>query len=400
MEFRGANVSNSVVFERLMKVVGDFLSIDPLAISAWPPLQRSEEVALLERWETRSDIRGKIGEWMPGTSLANFGRAAQGHGALDADGAADEKNIRGVQQAAKDQRGVQVLSYEEDSARLFTALTSAESVSRLNSLLSYYGLPDLDIVAVRITCGQGYADVATPGDNTSAPGGPAATGSCVPCSRESYKENADDSDCVACPEGVRTSIEGSISAAACKVANTTNATADSSAAAIVTAQATAAMVSTAVAAAVGSAVAGAVAGAVGGGVAGGAGGGAAGGAGGGGGGGAVQLIDQVQFMTVVGSVGGESASAANKAFSSGFEWSNFELLPFFQGGGPRAERRAANESDPALDVYACDAWKEASVIGQFLMQVATNLAILLVVFFIRMGIRALLMAWYVASLML
>ena len=217
MEFRGANVSNSVVFERLMKVVGDFLSIDPLAISAWPPLQRSEEVALLERWETRRDIRGKIGEWMPETSLANFGRAAQGHGALDADGAADEKNIRGVQQAAKDQRGVQVLSYEEDSARLFTALTSAESVSRLNSLLSYYGLPDLDIVAVRITCGQGYADVATPGDNTSAPGGPAATGSCVPCSRESYKENADDSDCVACPEGVRTSIEGSISAAACKV---------------------------------------------------------------------------------------------------------------------------------------------------------------------------------------
>ena len=133
MEFRGANVSNSVVFERLMKVVGDFLSINPLAISPWPPLQRSEEVALLERWETRRDIRGKIG-------------------------------------AAKDQRGVQVLSYEEDSARLFTALTSAESVSRLNSLLSYYGLPDLDIVAVRITCGQGYADVATPGDNTSAPG--------------------------------------------------------------------------------------------------------------------------------------------------------------------------------------------------------------------------------------
>ena len=44
-----------------------------------------------------------------------------------------------------------------------------------------------------------------------------ATGSCMPCDRGSYKEAADDSDCVACPEGVRTSVEGSISAAACKV---------------------------------------------------------------------------------------------------------------------------------------------------------------------------------------
>ena len=217
MVIRGAKISDSVVFEGLLEVVGEFLFIHPLAISSRPPARRSEGVPVLERYETRRDIRGRTGEFLPGSSSAKFVSGVQGHGALDAHGAADDRNVGGVQQTAKDQREVQVISYEEDSARLFIALTSAESVSRLNSLLSYYGLPNLEIVAVRITCGQGYADVASSGDNTSASGGPTATGSCVPCGRESYKEAADDSDCVACPEGVRTSVEGSISAAACKV---------------------------------------------------------------------------------------------------------------------------------------------------------------------------------------
>lgn len=64
-------------------------------------------------------------------------------------------------------------------------------------------------------------------------------------------------------------------------------------------------VTAAVASAVAGTVGGSVAGAVGGGVASGAGGGAAGGASAGaGGGGVLTLVDQVQFMTIVGSVGG------------------------------------------------------------------------------------------------
>ena len=190
MVIRGANISDSVAFEGLLEVVGEFLFIHPLAISSSPPVRRSEGLAVLKRLEMRRDIRGRTGELMPGSSLAKFGIGAQRHGALDADGAADDRNVRSVLEAAKDQREVQVISYEEDSARLFDALTDAESVSRLNSLLSYYGLPDLEIVAVRITCGQGYAHVATSGDNISAVGGPAADVSCVPCGRESYKEAA------------------------------------------------------------------------------------------------------------------------------------------------------------------------------------------------------------------
>ena len=86
--------------------------------------------------------------------------------------------------------------------------------------------------------------------------------------------------------------------------------------------------------AVGAAVAGAVGGAIGGGVGGGA------SAGGGGGGGCLPLITQVQFLNVLGRVGGTNGSEGMASFTEGFGWANYEISLFgLFGFQPSARRR-------------------------------------------------------------
>jgi len=141
-------------------------------------------------------------------------------------------------------------------------------------------------------------------------------------------------------------------------------------------------VATAVASAVAGTVAGSVAGAVGGGVAGGAGGGAGGaggaGGGGGGGGGVVALIDQVQFMTIVGTVGGSSASPGNAAFSKGFGWANFDLVSIPGGSDSYSTRRASPQgcADPE------------NRIGKFMSRVVICVGVVAWIFYVRTLVRA------------
>lgn len=155
---------------------------------------------------------------------------------------------------------------------------------------SYSGARSVN--ASNCTCNMGYAGFD----------------SCIPCGAGKY--SAKNGSCTQCPPGT---YSGEAAANCSLCPNETRVSDNRSAcvasegdAAVLQAQALSATLSAVVGAVVGAAVGGAVAG------------GAGGGGGGGGGGGAAQLVEQTQFMTIVGSVGGASASAGNKAFSDGY----------------------------------------------------------------------------------
>ncbi len=217
--------------------------------------------------------------------------------------------------------------------------------------------------ASNCTCNRGYA--GSPGARqpcTACGRGEfqAANGSCTRCAVGTYSGAAAAVNCSVCPNQTRSSDNRS----AC--------VAIGSAAAVAQAQAVAAALSAVVGAVVAAAVAGAV----------------AGGGGGGGGGGAAQLVEQAQFMSIVGSVGGASASAGNSAFSDGFQWANFDLLP--SDGQGRQRRQGSAAADP----YACGATGEGSVVAALLQRFATMCAILMVVFLVRASCCRLHMWWY------
>lgn len=92
-------------------------------------------------------------------------------------------------------------------------------------------------------------------------------------------------------------------------------------------------------------------------------------------------------MTIVGTVGGASAAPANQAFSEGFAWGNFDLLPSGDGG---TNRRA---EDGISDPYSCNTSTPGSVIVAFLRRLSICCGLIFLIFLTRAFLRRLLMFW-------
>lgn len=104
---------------------------------------------------------------------------------------------------------------------------------------------------------------------------------------------------------------------------------------------------------------------------------------------------KVQFMSIVGTVGGSQADPANKAFSEGFGLFNFDLLPASggEGGGRRRAEAGGAADDKESDPYACDPSARDSVIIAFLERCAICFAIVVSISIVRILLRRLQMWW-------
>jgi hypothetical protein len=106
------------------------------------------------------------------------------------------------------------------------------------------------------------------------------------------------------------------------------------------------------------------------------------------------VYGQVQFLSIVGTVGGSQASPANKAFSEGFGMFNFDLMPTLSGGGGKRRSQADAAGDKQeTDPYACDPSARDSVIVKFLERAAICFGIVASIFMIRAALRQLQMWW-------
>ena len=90
-------------------------------------------------------------------------------------------------------------------------------------------------------------------------------------------------------------------------------------------------------------------------------------------------------MTIVGTVGGDSAIFANKVFSAGLEWSNFALIDF-QDSSSTGARRSVQDAQN-VSSHLCESSEWDAVVIDFLVRMAICAIALFVAFFIRSGLR-------------
>jgi len=98
---------------------------------------------------------------------------------------------------------------------------------------------------------------------------------------------------------------------------------------------------------------------------------------------------QVQFLSIIGTVGGKQADPANKAFSSGFETFNFDVLP-----KDKSVFASSRRTEGIEDPYACDPFARDSVIAAFVERLLICLGAIFVVSCVRFLLRRLQTWWY------
>ena len=95
---------------------------------------------------------------------------------------------------------------------------------------------------------------------------------------------------------------------------------------------------------------------------------------------------QAQFLTIVGSVGGNSAIRANKVFSKGLEWSNFALMDR-EDGGSAGTRRSVQDALKGVSSSMCGSSEWDAVVIDFLARMVICAIALLLVSSLRSGLR-------------